>query len=242
MANIIEMNNFIQQKLKELNKSEIGAVELARLLDEAGVLNDNKDRPGLPLRQYLRATKIKGGFQYPNKRWVVKREEAEQLFSIKEAADKLDLSEQALYKKIERKKVKVEHIEGRIAIPASELGISDEAQQDSVGNLFIELNNIKMELTNLVYRLDSLIHKQNTSTKSSGGSMLTLHQEIASILAEKGKPLTTKQIAELVNQRGNYKKKDGSPVTDFQIHGRTKNYPQLFMREGSLVKLLDHKN
>jgi tetratricopeptide (TPR) repeat protein len=33
------------------------------------------------------------------------------------------------------------------------------------------------------------------------------------------------------------RKKDGSAITDFQIHGRTKNYPQYFNREGSMVSL-----
>ena len=43
--------------------------------------------------------------------------------------------------------------------------------------------------------------------------------------------LTTKQLAELVNQRRRYRKKDGSDVTPYQIHGRTKNYAHLFERQ-----------
>lgn len=67
---------------------------------------------------------------------------------------------------------------------------------------------------------------------------MTLHEEIKKILEESNKALSTIQIANLVNQRKNYKKKDGSNVTDFQIHGRTKNYPQLFSRSGNLVDLI----
>jgi hypothetical protein len=72
-----------------------------------------------------------------------------------------------------------------------------------------------------------------------GGSAkpVTLHEEIAEILRETGSPLTSSELAEAVNRRGRYAKRDGTPVTPFQIHGRTRNYPQLFARNGSTVVL-----
>ncbi len=70
--------------------------------------------------------------------------------------------------------------------------------------------------------------------------MITLHNEIVEILNEVGKSLNTEQIAELVNERNNYKKRDGSKVTAFQIHGRTKSYDNLFDRNGSAVMLKNH--
>ncbi|WP_309080716.1 GIY-YIG nuclease family protein [Zhihengliuella sp.] len=66
---------------------------------------------------------------------------------------------------------------------------------------------------------------------------MTLHEAINEILLETGRPMTTTEIAAEVNARGAYKKRDGSPVTPFQIHGRTKNYPRLFSRSGSTVSL-----
>lgn len=66
---------------------------------------------------------------------------------------------------------------------------------------------------------------------------MTLHEEIAQILKEKSKPLTTSHISVLVNQRKNYRKKDGSEVSPFQIHGRTKNYLNIFLRNKTLVGL-----
>jgi hypothetical protein len=65
----------------------------------------------------------------------------------------------------------------------------------------------------------------------------TLHEEIISILAASGDGwMTTTQISEQVRSRGVYKKRDGtSDVTPFQVHGRTKNYPHLFERDGSRV-------
>ncbi|MCH9019239.1 MAG: hypothetical protein IIA73_02595 [Proteobacteria bacterium] len=67
---------------------------------------------------------------------------------------------------------------------------------------------------------------------------MTLHKEIEDILKQQGKTwLTTAELAKLVNKRGRYRKKDGSKVTAFQIHGRTRNYPDLFDRDGSRVRL-----
>ena len=66
---------------------------------------------------------------------------------------------------------------------------------------------------------------------------MTLHEEIVQILKEKGNPLSTSEISDLVNQRKNYKKKDGSSVSPFQIHGRTRNYSNLFLRNKSIVGL-----
>jgi hypothetical protein len=67
---------------------------------------------------------------------------------------------------------------------------------------------------------------------------VVLHDEIARILRSSGKEwLTTQEIAQHVNDAGNFHKRDRSPVTAFQIHGRTKNYPKLFDRDGARVKL-----
>ena len=75
------------------------------------------------------------------------------------------------------------------------------------------------------------------ATMTPGKAKVTLHEEIAAILRQRGGWMTTQEIADTVNERGNYVKKDGSAVTDFQIHGRTRNYPQLFERDGSRVRL-----
>jgi GIY-YIG catalytic domain/HB1, ASXL, restriction endonuclease HTH domain len=66
---------------------------------------------------------------------------------------------------------------------------------------------------------------------------VTLHNEIAAILSHNGRPMTTAEIADAVNQRGFYIKRDETVVTAFQVHGRTRKYAQLFTREGQTVKL-----
>jgi hypothetical protein len=57
---------------------EVAAVEAARWLDSAGVLRDSDLRPGLPLRNLLRAGAVAGGDQRPptkHGRWFVVRVE-----------------------------------------------------------------------------------------------------------------------------------------------------------------------
>jgi hypothetical protein len=66
---------------------------------------------------------------------------------------------------------------------------------------------------------------------------MTLHEAIEQILLKEGRPLTTTEIANKLNQTGLYQKKDGSKITPFQIHGRTKNYDHIFSKDGSLVSL-----
>jgi hypothetical protein len=71
-----------------------------------------------------------------------------------------------------------------------------------------------------------------------GDGAVTLHQEIESILREHGGSMTTQEIAEAVRSRGRYIKRDGtSNVSAFQVHGRTKNYTDIFERDGSKVRL-----
>jgi hypothetical protein len=72
--------------------------------------------------------------------------------------------------------------------------------------------------------------------RQAGG--VTLHEEIAEILREHGNWwMSTQEIANFVNERGRYRKRDGSEMSAFQIHGRTRNYEHLFERQGSQVRL-----
>jgi hypothetical protein len=66
---------------------------------------------------------------------------------------------------------------------------------------------------------------------------MTLHEAIKKLLKRTGKAMSTKQIADVLNSNGWYQKKHRSLITAFQIHGRTKNYPQLFERQRSRVSL-----
>lgn len=50
--------------------------------------------------------------------------------------------------------------------------------------------------------------------------------------------MTTQQIAAELNKNGWYQKKDGLTIQTFQIHGRTRNYANIFDRDGSTVSLI----
>lgn len=66
----------------------------------------------------------------------------------------------------------------------------------------------------------------------------TLHDELQAILADASTTwMTTAELAECVNERGNYRKRDGSAVTAFQVARRSYHHPELFVIDGSRVKL-----
>lgn len=67
---------------------------------------------------------------------------------------------------------------------------------------------------------------------------MILHEAIQKLLKEKGRAMSTNEITDALNKSKWYQKKDGSLITAFQIHGRTKNYPQLFIRNGSMISLV----
>lgn len=71
---------------------------------------------------------------------------------------------------------------------------------------------------------------------------MTLHEAIVKLIRQTGRPMTTAEIANELNKNKWYQKKDGSPITPYQIHGRTKNYPGLFKKDGSIVSLNEQYN
>ncbi|MFH1121903.1 MAG: hypothetical protein V1775_18945 [Bacteroidota bacterium] len=66
---------------------------------------------------------------------------------------------------------------------------------------------------------------------------MTLHEAIIQLLKQTGRAMSTHEIADALNRSKWYEKKDRSAITDFQIHGRTRNYPQFFDRNGTMVSL-----
>lgn len=175
MASIIEINNFIQAKLRELKVNEISAVEMAEYLDQAGLLKDSQHRPGLPLRNYLRANRIEGAHQYDNKRWVIRPIDREEKLTIKQAAEELQISEPALYKRIERGSIIPEKIGERVSIPVSEVEriqskknlVPEESDEMKIKK---EFNGIHFEIENLIARIKRLESQVNLLfTNKEGG-------------------------------------------------------------------------
>lgn len=68
---------------------------------------------------------------------------------------------------------------------------------------------------------------------------LKLHEAMQIVLKETGRSMSYKEIADEINKRELYhRKKDNNPVPPEQISIRAYNYPSLFEKEGSLVKLI----
>jgi len=72
--------------------------------------------------------------------------------------------------------------------------------------------------------------------------IMTLHEAIEKLLRQIERPMTTQQIADELNKNNWYQKKDGSTIQAFQIHGRTRNYANIFARDGSTVSLIGHSS
>lgn len=56
----------------------------------------------------------------------------------------------------------------------------------------------------------------------------SLHEAIAEVLRQAGRPLTTAEIAEAINRSKIYMRGDGVPVPSAQISARISHYPSLF--------------
>jgi hypothetical protein len=67
---------------------------------------------------------------------------------------------------------------------------------------------------------------------------MTLHEAIIKLLKQFNRPMSTTEIANELNKNKWYEKKSRSEITAYQIHGRTKNYHQFFVRDGSMVWLI----
>jgi diadenosine tetraphosphate (Ap4A) HIT family hydrolase len=74
-AGVDRINRYIQRRISSEDVDEVTANDAAKWLDEAGLLKDSLHRPGLNLRNLLRAGLIEGSVQRPpekNGRWFIR--------------------------------------------------------------------------------------------------------------------------------------------------------------------------
>jgi predicted DNA-binding transcriptional regulator AlpA len=165
LASAAEINRYLSQKLENGNIEEIDAVSAAQLLHDEGLLKDSVHRRGLPLRKLLRAGKIHGAHQYPNRRWVIRRSSKESIFSVKEAASELGLTQHAIYKRIERGLIKPEILgEKTIVIPRSEIIREQQSRNKETdiynsGQFHYQISTIKQQLQQIQGEMDSVMKK-----------------------------------------------------------------------------------
>lgn len=71
----------------------------------------------------------------------------------------------------------------------------------------------------------------------STGRPPTLHEAIRQVLRERGNEWTTaRELADAINSRRLYRKRDSTDVEVNQIHARCNNYPDLFEKNDSLIR------
>jgi hypothetical protein len=96
----------------------------------------------------------------------------------------------------------------------------------------------RLELLALIGQARAALGERGVA--GAGGERLTLHEALALVLRESGNDwMTVRELTEQVNARNLYQRRDGSPVEANQVHARTKNYPQVFDKSGSRVRLHD---
>jgi signal transduction histidine kinase len=66
---------------------------------------------------------------------------------------------------------------------------------------------------------------------------MTLHEVIEQVLQTNGKPMSTSEIAEIINNKHLYIRKDNIPIQATQIAARVGNYPNLFTRDNGKINL-----
>jgi hypothetical protein len=67
---------------------------------------------------------------------------------------------------------------------------------------------------------------------------MTLHGAMAQVLRENDNAwMTVRELADTVNSRGLYRKRDDGPVEVNQVHARAHNYSDLFEKDGGNVRL-----
>jgi len=118
------------------------------------------------------------------------------------------------------------------------------ALESSRGEIEAALREAEEELAALDARreeLERLIRRGRAALGSDIPSrQMTLHDALKAILEEQDdRSMTVRELAEEVNRRGLYRKRDGSPVEANQVHARAKNYPALFIKDGPTVRLRD---
>src|SRR3954471_16729293 len=83
-----------------------------------------------------------------------------------------------------------------------------------------------------------LVPPPEAAPAAGDGGQLTLHEALARVLADAGNEgMTARELADTVNRRGLYRKRDGSPVEVNQVHARVNNYGDLFEKEGPKIRL-----
>ncbi len=100
-----------------------------------------------------------------------------------------------------------------------------------------ELNERRAELEGLIARARSVLTDDQEPTHTTPARRLTLHEAMELVLDEQhNRWMTVHELAEAINERRLYEKRDRSAVEPSQIHARANKYDDRFEKDGPRVR------
>lgn len=109
---------------------------------------------------------------------------------------------------------------------------------DQARHLLERARSNSAELEREVAWLESLLTLAEGGEDSAAATGVTLHQAMEVVLRQApAGMLRAGDLAAEINRRHLYRMRDGRPVETQQIHARVGQYPHLFAKEGTFIKL-----
>ena len=100
------------------------------------------------------------------------------------------------------------------------------------------LDQRREELLEQIERAETILGSSGSQPRRKEARPMTLHTALVRILEDNGNEwMTARELADGVNRRGLYRKRDGSAVEVNQVHARTSNYARLFEKDGPRIRL-----
>jgi hypothetical protein len=118
--------------------------------------------------------------------------------------------------------------------PAIEAGLTQAERE------LAELDARREELLALIARARAALGETPRTVAKSATERLTLHGAMQLVLREnQNEWMTVREVADAINQRGLYEKRDGSLVDPSQIHARANKYQAMFEKTGGRLRLTE---
>lgn len=67
---------------------------------------------------------------------------------------------------------------------------------------------------------------------------MKIEEAIVYLLASEGHGMTTDILAEQINLRRLHQRRDGQPVTSNQVYAVAMRFPEMFVKDGRLIRLM----
>ena len=118
--------------------------------------------------------------------------------------------------------------------PAIEAGLV-EAERE-----LAELDARREELLGLISRARAALGETAPIVATPQAERLTLHEAMELVLRDhKNEWMTVRELADAINERSLYQKRDGSPVDPSQVHARANKYQAMFEKDGRRLRLAE---